>query len=285
MPHPQALPGQLPFSQYGAATGPLLIYFHGAPGAPQEAAVFDAAAKAQGLRVLAVDRFAAPIGLQGEAYFEALAAQIKQVGRGEKLVLVGFSIGAFVALRTNRYLEGQVETLHLISAAAPLDGGDFLAAMAGQTVFRLARAAPPLFLLLSAWQALLARFAPRALFKLLFASAQASDKALADDAEFQALLVPMLRACFTANLRGYVRDVCAYVQPWQSALAQVRVPAQLWHGAQDNWSPPAMASYLQTALPRCSAVQRMEGQSHYGCLLKAAPLICAMSADPQWECP
>jgi pimeloyl-ACP methyl ester carboxylesterase len=255
-----------------------LIYFHGAPGAPAEAAVFDAEAKARGLRVLALDRFAAPIGLQGEAYFEALAAQIKQVSQGEKLLLVGFSIGAFVALRTSPYLEGQVETLHLISAAAPLEDGDFLTAMAGQAVFRLARAAPTLFLLLSAWQALLARFAPRALFKLLFASAQASDKALANDAEFQALLEPVLRACFAGNLRGYVRDVCAYVQPWQCALAAVQVPVQLWHGEQDNWSPPAMASYLQHAVPQCKSVTMMERQSHYGCLLNAAPRICAMSS-------
>ncbi|MCV2368345.1 hypothetical protein [Roseateles oligotrophus] len=72
---PQALPGPIPFSQYGAVTGRmLLIYFQGAPGAPAEAAVFDAEAKAQGLRVLAIDRFAAPLGLAGESYVEALAA-------------------------------------------------------------------------------------------------------------------------------------------------------------------------------------------------------------------
>ena len=36
----------------------------------------------------------------------------------------------------------------------------------------------------------------------------------------------------------------------------------------------------QRALPHCYSVQMMEGQSHYGCLLKAAPLICAISAEP-----
>lgn len=83
-----------------------------------------------------------------------------------------------MALRTCRYLGGRVEKLHLISAAAPLDGGDFLASMAGQAVFRLARATPLLFLLLSGWQGLLARFAPHVLFKLLFASARGSDVAM-----------------------------------------------------------------------------------------------------------
>ena len=170
--------------------------------------------------------------------------------------------------------------LHLISAAAPLDGGGFLASMAGQAVFRLARAAPRLFLLLSGWQGLLARFAPHALFKLLFASARGSDAGLAGDVEFQTTLGAILRTCFVGNLRGYVRDIDAYVQPWNWVLTEIQVPVLLWHGAEDNWSPPAMASHLHSALPHCYSVQMMEGQSHYGCLLKAAPLICAISAEP-----
>lgn len=275
----QSSTSQRPFRLYGSAVGDVLIYFHGAPGAPEEASLFDAVAKVHGLRVLVVDRFAAPLGLKGEAYFQWLAAQIQQFTKDDKLVLVGFSIGASVALRTCRYLGGRVEKLHLISAAAPLDGGDFLASMAGQAVFRLARAAPRLFLLLSGWQGLLARFAPHALFKLLFASAQGSDAGLAGDVPFQASLVPILRTCFVGNLRGYVRDVDAYVRPWNWVLGEIQVPVLLWHGAQDNWSPPAMASHLRSALPQCSSVQLMEGQSHYGCLLKAVPLISAISAE------
>lgn len=151
--------------------------------------------------------------------------------------------------------------------------------MAGQAVFRLARATPLLFLLLSGWQGLLARFAPHVLFKLLFASARGSDVGLAGDVEFQATFGAILRTCFVGNLRGYVRDIDAYVQPWNWVLSEIQVPVLLWHGVQDNWSPPAMARHLHSALPQCFSVQLMEGQSHYGCLLKAVPLICATSAE------
>jgi pimeloyl-ACP methyl ester carboxylesterase len=83
----------------------------------------------------------------------------------------------------------------------------------------------------------------------------------------------------SSNLRGYARDVDAYVQPWNWGLGEIRLPVLVWHGAQDNWSPLAMADHFRSALPQCSWVQMMEKQSQYGCLLKAARLICATSAE------
>jgi len=60
--------------------------------------------------------------------------------------VVGFSIGAFIALQTSRYMANGVESLHLVSAAAPLESGNYLAAMAGKQIFMLAKAAPALFI-------------------------------------------------------------------------------------------------------------------------------------------
>lgn len=76
--------GHIAYRQYGADSkaSPVLVYFHGAPGAPEEAAIFDAAAKACGHRVLAFDRFAAPLALEGEAYFQWLAAEIQRLAAG-----------------------------------------------------------------------------------------------------------------------------------------------------------------------------------------------------------
>ena len=272
MNHPRP---QLVHPQFGSPAGRKLIYFHGAPGAPQEAAFFDVAGKAQGVCVVALDRFALPASLQGDAYYRLLASQIQDLAGGQKVVLVGFSIGAFVALQTSRFLGGQVESLHLMSAAAPLEGGNFLPGMAGQRIFQLARVVPWVFSLLSAWQSVLARWFPKALFGMLFASAVGSDRRLADDAQFQMRLIGVLQACFRGKLRGDVRDVTSYVQPWSHTLSQVHCPVTVWHGTQDNWSPPAMADYLQAALPHCQQVHKLDGLSHYGCLLAAAPRICA----------
>ncbi|BCO27492.1 hypothetical protein MIZ03_2380 [Rhodoferax lithotrophicus] len=260
--------------QFGSTHGKLVVYFHGAPGAPEEGQLFDLEAQKHGLTVLCLDRFAIPAALTGEAYYRFLAEEIAKASGEQPVDFIGFSIGTFIALQTCRYMPNGVRSLHLVSAAAPLEAGNFLPAMAGQQVFRLAKAAPALFMLLSYWQSLLAWLAPKALFRLLFASAAGADKALAADPEFQARITPILRSCFWGRVRGYVRDVEAYVQPWSAILADIAAPTHLWHGDADNWSPPQMAHYLASAIPGAAATPSFSGLSHYSCLYRAVPEIC-----------
>jgi len=259
----------------GAADSKLVVYFHGAPGVPEECLLFDQQGQADGLTFVSLDRFAAEPALQGEGYFRALAVEILACAGTARVHFVGFSIGAFVALQTFRHMQGRVDSLNLISAAAPLEAGDFLPGMAGQQVFRLAGKWPLLFRLLSAGQGLLARFAPGVLFNMLFARAQAGDLQLRADGPFRGRTTQQLRQCFVAHVAGYVRDVQAYVMPWSAQLGAIKVKARIWHGAEDNWSPKAMAEYLGTALSGCAHVEIIPGLSHYSCLHQAVEHVCA----------
>lgn len=258
----------------GAADGALVIYFHGTPGAPEECLLFDARGRENGLSVISLDRFSAPGVYQGEGYFRLLATEILACAGTAQIHLVGFSIGAFAALQTCRHLQERVASVSLISAGAPLEAGDFLPGMAGQSVFRLAQRWPVLFRLLSGWQALLARFAPHVLFKMLFASAKAADRELLQQAEFCRTVTAVLRSCFAAQVSGYTREVLAYVAPWAGSLGQIRTKVRVWHGTDDNWSPKAMADYLGQALSGCERVEIMPGLSHYSCLLQSVPAVC-----------
>ncbi|TAN49453.1 MAG: alpha/beta hydrolase [Rhodospirillales bacterium] len=253
----------------------MVVYFHGAPGAPEECDIFDRDAKNHGLTLLCFDRFSVDSSINGEAYYKLLAEEIANKAGGKPVDVIGFSIGAFVALQTCRYLKG-VRSLHLVSAAAPLEAGDFLDGMAGKPVFQLAKRFPALFLLLSYWQGLLALLVPKALFRMLFASAAAGDQALVADPEFQSGITKVLSSCFRGRVRGYARDVGTYVQPWKTTLSGITVNTHIWHGAQDNWSPKPMADYLASALPHCSSVKVFDGLSHYSCLYRAAPEICRL---------
>ncbi len=269
----------LKFSRFGSDNGRLVIYFHGAPGAPEECAIFDACGKEHGLTFICHDRFSVDSSITGEAYYKLLAEKISKKAAGKKVDVIGFSIGAFIALQTCRYMAAEVRSLHLVSAAAPLETGDFLDAMAGKQVFQLAKAFPALFLLLSYWQSLLALLFPKALFRLLFASAAGGDKALAMDREFQSSITKVLRSCFLGRVRGYARDVGAYVRPWKSTLADITVNTHIWHGAEDNWSPTLMAEYLKSAIPGCASIKIFDGLSHYSCLYRAAPEICELLGE------
>lgn len=265
----------LKLSQFGADDGQIVIYFHGAPGAPEECKIFDPDGKSHGLTFICFDRFSIDASVSGEAYFKLLAEEISKKAAGRQVDVIGFSIGAFIALQACRYVtDGVVKSLHLVSAAAPLEAGDYLEAMAGRQVFQLAKTFPTLFILLSYWQRLLALLLPNALFRVLFASAAGADKALAADRAFQSGITQVLRLCFIDRVQGYARDIGAYVRPWKTSLPEVSAKTYIWHGAEDNWSPKPMADYLKSAIPDCTSIKMFNGLSHYSCLYQAVPEIC-----------
>ena len=157
----------LKFSRFGSENGRIVVYFHGAPGATDECSIFDHYGKEHDLSFICFDRFAVDASIAGESYYRLLAEEILKHAAGKQVDIIGFSLGAFIALQTCRHMADSVRNLHLISAAAPLEAGDFLDAMAGKQIFRLAKNVPVLFVLLSYWQGLLALFVPNVLFRLV----------------------------------------------------------------------------------------------------------------------
>jgi pimeloyl-ACP methyl ester carboxylesterase len=234
------------------------------------------------VRLVCLDRLAAPAALQGDACFANLARQTLALAQGRPVHLMGFSMGAFVALQTCRFLPGQVASLHLVSAAAPLEAGDFLPHMAGRQVFGLAQRTPRLLAVLTRLQAGLSRLWPRALYAMLFASAAGADQPLVRQSAFARTMQAALFHALASRRPGYLRELQAYVQPWQHTLSQVAVPARLWHGTQDNWAPPDMAIALHKALPVGSQLHWLEGASHYSALLAAfAQIACRLGQAPE----
>lgn len=266
------------FSEYGKPAGKAVVYFHGVPGSPSEASVFDAPAREQGLRILCFDRFAIAPSITGTDYYRHIAQAISETVQG-RVDFIGFSLGTHAALEVSALMPGQVRSLHLISAAAPFDAGDFLDDMAGKAVFSLATRSPGLFQWLVKWQALLAKRAPQMLLRMLFASAQGQDRERVKSPEFRALIGQVLQQCFAQGTAGYTRDIRQYLQPWSASAFASEADICLWHGTQDNWSPFAMPAYLAERFPSNAHIERMDGLSHYSCLYAAAPMICARLAS------
>jgi pimeloyl-ACP methyl ester carboxylesterase len=265
----------------GDVAGPLTIYFHGVPGAPSELGVFDAPARACGLKLLCWDRFALNEALTGPAYVAALAEAVRAIAGSHRVNLIGFSIGACVALHTCRLLGAQVGQLHLVSAAAPLQSGHFLPRMAGRAVFQAAMASTTRFKALTLGQGALARWAPGVMRSALFRSATGVERVLASDSAFRSSMDGLLRSSLLEGRAGYVRDILAYVQDWSAIPAQVRADTTLWHGSLDNWAPPDMAIHLQGSMQTCRQLHLWDGLAHFSCLYRSAPLICRQLANPR----
>lgn len=200
------------------------------------------------------------------AYVEALQAQIERQSDGRPIRMIGFSLGARMAMELAIGLGAKVERLDLVSAAAPLACGVPLHDMAGGVAFRMVRDAPLLFRLMTGGQAVLAKLSPASLMRMIFASAQGGDRELAHNPHFQAEMHAMLAHSLGAGAPGYRREMRHYVRPWEDRIAKVLTPVTLWHGEADNWAPPVMARWLQRQLPAVCAVHMLPGASHYSTL-------------------
>lgn len=234
-----------------------LVYFHGMPGGPGEWAC-NAPESMNGPGVWVPDLN------EAAADPEALAEQCPA-----DATLIGFSLGAFVALETAARAPARVSALHLISPAGPLQLGHFLDAMAGGPLFRMARDRPRLFKTVAGLERQVARIAPGFLLGRLMATAQGEDLALARDPEFREAMAAVLGQGLGRTTAGFVRTVTAYVQDWRSSLAAISAPVTIWQGDQDNWTPPVMAAALAAALPGSAALITVPGASHYSTLRHA----------------
>ena len=236
-----------------------IVYLHGQPGSPDELQLVTDPP----VDIFAPDLRHGPLWPQIEARFP-----------DGPITLIGFSLGAFQAIRLAARHPDRVTALHLIAPPAPLDSGDFLDLMAGGALFRLARDHPRLFRWVTAGQALIARLAPALLFRALFATAQGDDARLAADPDFARGWARNVRRGFADGGRAYAQIIAAYVQPWADDVAKVQAPSCFWVGDADNWVPPAMSRALAHLMPLAPDWRVQPGASHYS-TLKAAILALA----------
>ncbi|MEN9682399.1 MAG: hypothetical protein RLZZ427_150 [Pseudomonadota bacterium] len=235
-----------------------IVYCHGLPGGSGEWA----ACAPAGQSAFAPDRNA-PI------MPAALAAQVRAEFGSTPIRLIGFSLGASVALALARELGDQAACIDLVSPAGPLQLGDFLNAMAGGPLFMLAARHPRLFRGVARLESLLARAAPAFLFDRLFASAAGADRALRTDPAFRAAMAQTLRSGLGHDPRGFIHEVTDYVADWRAMLSQFDRPVTIWQGDADNWTPPAMSAALAAALPGPVTLHHLPGCSHYSALRAA----------------
>jgi pimeloyl-ACP methyl ester carboxylesterase len=242
------------------------VYFHGLPGSGGELTLFDGISNGRLAEIFVPIREDKCVELDRESYMDSIARQIEARFPQGTIHLIGFSLGAFVALQIAARLKNRVESIDLVSAAAPLELGDFLKDMAGKAVFRTAQSSPLLFMLLVKLQSWAARWMLHILFKAVFANTAGQDGELADHPAFQKGMAEIMGHSLGRNAFAYRSEIAFYVTGWASTLSMVTQPVTLWQGEADNWTPPAMADALQQALPNVRARHDLKGLSHYSAL-------------------
>jgi pimeloyl-ACP methyl ester carboxylesterase len=245
---------------------PQICYFHGLPGSANELALFGHAHPNAFSEIFVPLRDDSCPDGNIDSYLDAIALQIAERFPHGTIRLIGFSLGACLALQIAERLEKRVEKIDLLSAAAPLCLGDFLDDMAGKAVFQTARTSTTLFSLLVKIQSWAARWMPSLLVKAVFANAAGQDRQLANNSAFQNSMAMIIGQSLGQNANTYRREIAFYVTDWSATLPNVTQPITLWQGEMDNWTPPAMADALQKGLSNVVARHNLKGLSHYSTL-------------------
>jgi pimeloyl-ACP methyl ester carboxylesterase len=93
---------------------------------------------------------------------------------------------------------------------------------------------------------------PEGLFAILESLLSPVDAA-ALTPEFAAFLVNSSKVGLATSDQGWWDDGCAHLAPWGFEVADIRIPVQLWHGAQDQFVPFQHGQWLAAHIPGVEA--------------------------------
>lgn len=245
-------------------------YFHGTPGSKAELSLFGPS-PAQEWHVPMRSGYRDRQGFI--LWLDRIAEEIRAAGVTDRIRIVGFSIGAFVAIEIASRLGQTNARMELVSPAGPLQDCVAVSDLAGHSVFDLAAKHPRTFGALVQAQAIMARTAPGMLMGALFASAGGMDKDLAEDIGFKKTMRENVQIGLGAYPRTYQAEILSYVADWRTRIELIQMPVRLWHGNEDNWATPDMSESLARRLIHVESIERIPGASHYSTLRHAIRIL------------
>jgi pimeloyl-ACP methyl ester carboxylesterase len=259
---------RLGYAEWGDPGGRPLFYFHGWPGARVEGRLGGVAARARGVRLIALDR--PGMGLSDYQPRRTLVdwpddvVQLAAALGLDRFAVLGISGGGPYAAACAWKLSERLTGAGIVSGLAPVDAPGAFAGMGrqNQVMFRLVGRLAVLRRVLMATTAVSVRRHPDRV--LARGVAAAVDKKYLDRPVVRAVLVESLSEAFRSGSRGPAGEMGLYARPWGFRLEDIRAPVHLWHGEQDVNAPATMGRYMATVIPKCQArFYPGEGHLHF----------------------
>jgi pimeloyl-ACP methyl ester carboxylesterase len=261
----------LGYAEFGIADGPLVVWFHGSPGARRQ--IPPAAGRAAvtlGQRVVCIER--PGIGMSTDHSYpnirgwatDAMAA-VDHLG-GEHFIVVGLSGGGPYALAVAHEYPERVRACGLLGSVAPTVGVDGVPG----GIVELTKRLHPLIRILRrplglSIQPLLSSLSPFAQLGLRGFSSfmPEGDQRVFSDPEIGAMFIDDLVMAGGTRLQAFLNDCALFGKHWDFELADVRVPVWWWHGDSDSIVPIDHARRSAKRLKNCELIVRPKA-SHLG---------------------
>ncbi len=280
-------------SQYRTPDGRLLEYFavgpddglplvchHGTPSSAAAFALWEDAAAAAGMRVIAYSRpgYGRSTRLVGRDVAQAAndtSLLLDHLG-ADAFVTIGWSGGGPHALACGAQLANRckgVATLAGVGAWGESDL-DFLAGMGPENVGEFGAAVEgeeALVAFLAEHYTGLSMVTGEEIAESFGGLVSEPDKAALTDA-FANNLATSIRWSLHSGFDGWIDDDLAFVQSWGFRLDSMRVPVTVWQGQQDYMVPGSHGKWLVKHIP--SAKLKLEpGQGHFSLVTTYLPTI------------
>jgi pimeloyl-ACP methyl ester carboxylesterase len=169
----------------------------------------------------------------------------------ERFSVVGWSGGGPYALASGWRLTDRVQSVALVSGAAPLAGmtkADYLRRFDRNAVFAAGRAPWVIRLAMWHWGRGQRRDA-EGFFEKSVADMCAADQEVLSEPQLRSRMIANSAELYRQGGRGMYDEALVLARPWGFDPAEIHVPVRIWHGARDTTVPLGMSEHLAQCIP------------------------------------
>ncbi len=275
------------YLETGDDGGPLVIHNHGGPSSRLEANLFDASARAHGLRFVCVDR----PGIGGsdpqpgrtfESWANDLLALADSLG-AQHFAVTGWSEGGPWALAAAAYLDpARLAHVTCIAGASYGTFGANWAATYQSSVDalggRLALHFHPGFRLMYELLGLSATRFEASYLQALKKSIGVSDQEVLSDEGVCHSFLEASRECFRQGAEGLVTDATMLYEAWPFDMTTVTRPVHFWQGTDDKLVPEPINRMVADKTPG-AIWHSISGGGHFIALSHADEILAQVASD------
>jgi pimeloyl-ACP methyl ester carboxylesterase len=268
----------LAYEEYGDRTGFPILSFHGGLSSRLDAAPAGDAAKLVGVRLISPDR----PGI-GRSTFQPgrrlvdwpadVAKLADHIGL-DQFAVMGWSAGGPYAAVCAARMGGRVTSAALLSSAVPLDvyGTSRGLTMEDRLLLFLSRRTP--WFASAVMTATIVNASNARLLREVMHAFPPVDRTVLRERGAADRALAFVREATRQGTAGCVLDYRIFGDPWGFALEEIRIPVQIWEGADDTSGPPGYRAFLERHIPHAT-VTVVPGEGHLSLLPHQAPAIFA----------
>jgi pimeloyl-ACP methyl ester carboxylesterase len=246
----------LAYEDYGIRDGFPVLSFHGGLSSRLDAAPAHEAAVAKGVRLISPDR--PGMGLSTYQAGRRLldwpddVTHLADVLGIDRFAVMGWSAGGAYAAVCAARMRGRVTAAALLSSAVPLDryGTTRGLTIEDRALVVLTRRTP--WLASTLMKVSIVNASNARLFRAIMRSFPPADRTVLTEWGPPDHALAFVREAMRQGTEGCVQDYRIFGEPWGFDLEEIRVPVDIWEGAEDRTGPPGYRAFLKRHIPQAT---------------------------------